>query len=202
MVHCLARTGRITLADRFYDVAVLASRHFTVVSDIDRGKHDALHLAANIFHGADQQPVVSQLRNAEVELGIGFNEIFITLAICSFILSLRNFREALDQSAVCPAASRKFGTKPLQFGAVLVHFIQFMNGEMADKISLLGYKSQQAFLLQAHDGLTHGRAAALISMSQDFFVDRFSGLEHAVNNVGFKLLIDLLRQRWDTWRNG
>jgi hypothetical protein len=57
LIHKLAGCGRITTMNGRENFRVFSSRHFAVVPDIYRGKHNAFHLATNIADGSQHQPV-------------------------------------------------------------------------------------------------------------------------------------------------
>ncbi len=97
-----------------------------------------------------------------MELGIGLNEMLITVTVFGFVLRARELGQAVKQSGISPALGSDFRAKTLQFRPVFIHFIQLMNDQMTDEIPFLGHKSQQHFLLQAHDGLAHRGATTLV----------------------------------------
>src|SRR5437867_12014852 len=107
VMHGLACGTWIASADRFHNVGMLAGRKLAIVSDVNRGKHDALHLTAYLSDSAHQKAVTSQPGDADVEFCIGFDKAFVTVAVFGFILYPCEFRYALNQSS---SAQRRAAT--------------------------------------------------------------------------------------------
>src|SRR3989442_13914112 len=80
VMHGLACGTWIASADRFHNVGMLAGRKLAIVSDVNRGKHDALHLTAYLSDSAHQTAVTIQPGDADMEFWIGFDKAFVTVA--------------------------------------------------------------------------------------------------------------------------
>src|SRR5262249_31077379 len=105
VAHALSSELRVALFDCFDNSAMLAGRQLAVVSKVERCVHDAFHLAAHVCDSTNKQRISSELRDADVKLGIGFDKLNMALAVLAAILSLREFFEAFDRARI-PIALR------------------------------------------------------------------------------------------------
>jgi hypothetical protein len=64
---------------------MLTNGQFAVITRVDRGIHDALHLRTHIGDGSDQQRIAGELRDRIMKLGVGFDEAHVTGAIVHLV---------------------------------------------------------------------------------------------------------------------
>src|SRR5438094_6650346 len=102
VMHGLACSTWIASADRFYNVGMLAGGKLAVVSDVDGGKHDALHLIAYLGDSTHQQAVTTQPCDADVEFCIGFDKAFVIVGVFVFFFILSDFVRRSISSGVGP----------------------------------------------------------------------------------------------------
>jgi len=183
VVHELACQKRITPTYGLQNLRMLPSRDFTVVTDVDGRKHDALHVTADLGNRPHDQPIAGQLRDANVKFSIRLDEVLVAGTVVGAVFDVDQTGEFLQEGLVVPAARRQFGAETLDLRPVLVHFIQFVEGQMADEVALVWHQAQQVFLLEPHHRLANRGPASPIFPGQHLFVDCLTRLEDAMNDL-------------------
>src|SRR4029077_19558480 len=74
LVHALPRALGVAVLDRFQYLPMLATGSLAVIIDIDRGKHDALHLRARFVDCLDEHLIAREPRDGGMESCIGLDE--------------------------------------------------------------------------------------------------------------------------------
>ncbi len=103
--------------------------------------------AANLADGSQYQSVTAHLGNTDMKFSVGLNKVFIAGSIVGAISGAGQVGQTLHQRRVGPAPGREPGAKTLYFCPVFVHFVEFMQGDVADKIALVGHETEQILLL-------------------------------------------------------
>src|ERR1700727_2108037 len=173
---------------------MLLSWHFAEVVDVNRGKHDALHLTAYFADGLQKHLVPRQAGDSQVKCRIGFDKSQAFFPVLWRAGDFGEFLQLLQSFGSRAFCGGEFCRGTFHRVAKFVNVVEHLQADVGYKISTIGHDAQQPVVLQPHCGLANWRPAGLVAARQIFFTQGLARLEDTIDNVVLERGIDFFAE--------
>src|SRR3984957_6682949 len=173
---------------------MLLSRHLAEVVDVNRGKHDALHLTAYLADGLQKHLVPCQTGDSQVKCRIGLDKSQASFPVLWSARDLGKFRQLLQGFGSRTFCGSEFGGGTFHRAAKFVNVVEYLQADVGYEISTIGHDAQQPVVLQPHCGLANRRPAGLVTTREIFFTQGLARLENTIDDVVLERGIDFFAE--------
>src|ERR1700735_1190597 len=173
---------------------MLLSWHLAEVVDVNRGKHDALHLTAYFADRLQKHLVPRQAGDSQVKCRIGLDKSQASFPVLWSARDLGKFRQLLQGFGSRTFCGSKFSGGTFHRAAKFVNVVEHLQANVGYEISAIGHDAQQPVVWQPHCGLPTRCPAGLVTAREIFFTQGLARLKNTIDDVMLERGIDFFAE--------